>query len=69
MPWESSFDMILNSLKGPTARIIIIVSICLCGGFLAIGETGGIFKKVLMVVLGGSVMAGAVSIAGALFGV
>ncbi|OEU56642.1 MAG: hypothetical protein BA868_02035 [Desulfobacterales bacterium C00003106] len=69
MPWESSFDMILNSLKGPTARIIIIVSICLCGGFLAIGETGGIFKKVLMVVLGGSIMAGAVSIAGALFGV
>lgn len=69
MPWESSFDMILNSLKGPTARIIIIVSICLCGGFLAMGETGGIFKKVLMVVLGGSVMAGAVSIAGALFGV
>ncbi len=69
MPWETPFQKIVNSLSGPVVQIAAIASIAILGLTWAFGEGGGLFRKVIMVVAGLSVAAGAAGLATSLFGV
>jgi len=55
MPWEGPMDQILNSLTGPWLRFGSVVAIMSSGLALALGETGGFLKKMIMLVLGLSI--------------
>ena len=55
MPWEGPMDQILNSVTGPWLRFGAVIAIIITGLALAFGETGGIARKAIMVVLGLSV--------------
>jgi len=55
MPWEGPMNQILNSLTGPWLRFGSVVSIMSAGLALALGETSGFLKKMIMLVLGLSI--------------
>jgi type IV secretion system protein VirB2 len=55
MPWEGPMDQILNSVTGPWLRFGSVIAIIITGLTLAFGETAGIARKAIMVVLGLSV--------------
>jgi len=55
LPWEPIMDQILNSLTGPWLKFGCVASIVITGVSLAFGETGGILKRAMMIVLGLSV--------------
>jgi type IV secretion system protein VirB2 len=55
MPWEGPMDQILNSVTGPWLRFGSVIAIIVTGLTLAFGETAGIARKAIMVVLGLSV--------------
>jgi type IV secretory pathway VirB2 component (pilin) len=61
MPWEGPLSQIMNSISGPWLRFGSVVAIIGTGLTLAFGETGGILKKGIMVVLGLSVACAATS--------
>ena len=61
MPWEGPLSQIMNSVSGPWLRFGSVVAIIGTGLTLAFGETGGILKKGIMVVLGLSVACAATS--------
>lgn len=68
MPWEGPLDTILTSIQGPVARVLILISIIVCGLGMAFGEHGGGFKKVMGIAFGGSLVIGALSFVSTLFG-
>nr|WP_235426122.1 TrbC/VirB2 family protein [Xanthomonas euvesicatoria] len=55
MPWEDWLDKILNSITGPVAKAIGVISIVVCGLGMANSEGGSGMKKLMMVLLGLSV--------------
>lgn len=55
MPWEGPMDQVLNSITGPWLQFGSIASIVIAGLTLAIGETGGLMKKAMSLVLGLSI--------------
>ncbi|ETR74200.1 MAG: type IV secretion system protein VirB2 [Candidatus Magnetoglobus multicellularis str. Araruama] len=55
MPWEGPMNQILNSLTGPWLRFGSVVAIMSAGLALALGETSGFLKKMIMLVLGLSI--------------
>ena len=55
MPWEGPMNQILNSLTGPWLRFGSVVAIMSTGLALALGETSGFLKKMIMLVLGLSI--------------
>lgn len=55
MPWESTLDKVTNSLTGPIAKAIGIISVAIAAGGLAFGE-GGFFKKAMGVLFGLSIL-------------
>lgn len=67
MPWETPMDNIMESITGPVAKAISIISIAVCGLSMAFGEGGGIFGKATKIVLGISIALGASSLIGSLF--
>jgi type IV secretion system protein VirB2 len=55
MPWEGPMTQILNSLTGPWLKFGSVVAIMSTGLLLALGETAGFLKKMIMLVLGLSI--------------
>jgi type IV secretion system protein VirB2 len=55
MPWEGPMNQILNSLTGPWLKFGSVVAIMSTGLALALGETSGFLKKMIMLVLGLSI--------------
>ncbi|MCC8599255.1 TrbC/VirB2 family protein [Xanthomonas vesicatoria] len=55
MPWEDWLDKILNSITGPVAKAIGVISIVVCGLGMANSEGGSGMRKLMMVLLGLSV--------------
>jgi type IV secretion system protein VirB2 len=52
MPWESPLNAVMDSITGPTARIIAILIIVATGLTLAFGDVGQGFKKLLQILFG-----------------
>lgn len=52
MPWEGPLNAVMDSLTGPTARIIAILIIVATGLTLAFGDIGQGFKKLLQILFG-----------------
>jgi len=52
MPWEGPLNAILDSITGPTARIIAILIIVATGLTMAFGDVGQGFKKLLQILFG-----------------
>ena len=69
LPWETPFQKIVDSLSGPVVQIAAIASIAILGLTWAFGEGGGMFRKVIMVVAGLSIAAGAAGLVTSLFGI
>lgn len=67
MPWETPLSNIQESLTGPVAKTISIISIAVCGLSMAFGEGGGIFGKATKIVLGISIALGASTLISSLF--
>ena len=68
LPWEAPLDKILNSMQGPVARVLILLSIIITGAMFAFGNHGEGFKKILGIACGGAIVLGAVSFMSTLFG-
>jgi type IV secretory pathway VirB2 component (pilin) len=52
MPWETPMQNLLDSLTGPVAKTIAIGSIVLLGLGFALGESGGIVRRICGLVFG-----------------
>jgi type IV secretory pathway VirB2 component (pilin) len=52
MPWETPMQNLLDSLTGPVAKTIAIASIVLLGLGFALGESGGIVRRICGLVFG-----------------
>jgi len=52
LPWEAPLEEIANSLSGPVAKAVGVVAISGTGLALAMGESGGLFRRMLQVVFG-----------------
>lgn len=66
LPWESSFQTILDSVQG-MAPIFVTVAILIAGFALAFGESGGMSRKVVYIVVGGATAFGAAGVVSTLF--
>lgn len=55
MPWEEPMEKIMNSISGPIAKAIAVMSIVVTGLGIAFGEGGGGMRKMLWVVFGISI--------------
>ncbi len=62
MPWDGPLTTIEKALSGTTAHMAILIAIVLGGIGFAIGEHGGILRKCMGVVIGGSIAVGATSL-------
>lgn len=63
MPWSTPLQKIADDLTGTTAHMAIIISIALGGLGFAMGEHGGILRKIMAIVMGASCAVGAASLA------
>ncbi|MCA9508060.1 MAG: TrbC/VirB2 family protein [Myxococcales bacterium] len=68
MPWEDPLEQITNSLTGPVARAVGLISLAMTGITLAMGEAGGIFRRMIQVVFGLSIAFSATTWGLSLFG-
>lgn len=55
LPWEDPLQRILESVEGPVARIIAVITIIITGLSLAFGETAGGFRRLIQIVFGLSI--------------
>jgi type IV secretion system protein VirB2 len=55
MPWETPLQKLVDSLTGPVARAIGIVSIVVFGATVALSSGGGV-RMVMGIILGLSIM-------------
>lgn len=68
LPWETPLDTFTQSITGPVARWCIMIAIVASGLGLAFSEGGGVWRKALFVVLGGSIAFGVASLVATLGG-
>lgn len=68
LPWEEPIRRIADSLSGPVTQSVLILAIVLLGLGLAFAE-GAVLRRLLGLVLGGSVAAAAASLVASFFGV
>lgn len=68
MPWEEPLSQITDSLTGPVARSVGLIALAATGLALAMGEAGGIFRRLVQVVFGLSIAFSAASWGMSLFG-
>jgi type IV secretion system protein VirB2 len=61
MPWEAPLQRILESIEGPVAKVIAVVTIILTGLSLSFGDMGGAFRRMVQVVFGLSIAFAATS--------
>ena len=55
MPWEQPLNQILQSVQGPVAKILAVISIIMTGLTLAFGDTSGGFRRLIQIVFGLSI--------------
>lgn len=58
MPWESPFQTVLDSIQG-MAPIFLTIAFIIAGLTWAFGESGGLSRKAVGLVAGGSLVIGA----------
>lgn len=68
MPWEDPLNQITDSLTGPVARSVGLIALAATGLALAMGEAGGIFRRLVQVVFGLSIAFSAATWGMSLFG-
>jgi type IV secretory pathway VirB2 component (pilin) len=68
MPWEDPLEQITDSLTGPVARSVGLIALAITGLTLAMGEAGGIFRRLVQVVFGLSIAFSAATWGMSLFG-
>jgi type IV secretion system protein TrbC len=68
MPWEDPLNQITDSLTGPVARAVGLIALAVTGLTLAMGEAGGIFRRLVQVVFGLSIAFSAATWGMSLFG-
>lgn len=68
MPWEDPLNQITDSLTGPVARSVGLIALAATGLALAMGEAGGLFRRLVQVVFGLSIAFSAASWGMSLFG-
>jgi type IV secretory pathway VirB2 component (pilin) len=61
MPWDGPLKVVQSALTGTTAHIAIVIAIALAGLGFAFGEHGGLFRKGMGIIFGGSIAVGAAS--------
>jgi type IV secretion system protein TrbC len=55
MPWEQPLQQILQSIEGPVAKIMAVITIIVTGLTLAFGDTSGGFRRLVQIVFGLSI--------------
>lgn len=68
MPWEDPLNQITDSLTGPVARSVGLIALAATGLALAMGEAGGLFRRLVQVVFGLSIAFSAATWGMSLFG-
>jgi type IV secretion system protein VirB2 len=68
MPWEDPLNQISDSLTGPVARSVGLIALAVTGLTLAMGEAGGIFRRLVQVVFVLSIAISAATWGMSLFG-
>ena len=68
LPWETPLQKILDSLTGPVAKILGVISIVIAGLGIAFGESGSGTKRIFQIVLGLSIAFTASTLVVTLFG-
>jgi type IV secretory pathway VirB2 component (pilin) len=66
LPWESSFETIMNSIQS-MAGVFVTIAILVAGCALMFGESGGMSRKVVGIVVGGASVFGVASVVSTLF--
>jgi type IV secretory pathway VirB2 component (pilin) len=61
MPWEAPLQRILESIEGPVAKVVAVVTIIVTGLSLAFGDMGGGFRRLVQIVFGLSIAFAATS--------
>jgi type IV secretion system protein TrbC len=61
MPWEAPLQRILESIEGPVAKVIAVITIIVTGLSLAFGDMGGGLRRLLQIVFGLSIAFAATS--------
>lgn len=61
MPWEAPLQRILESIEGPVAKVVAVVTIVVTGLSLAFGDMGGGFRRLIQIVFGLSIAFAATS--------
>ena len=61
MPWEAPLTRILESIEGPVAKVVAVVTIIITGLTLAFGDMGGGFRRLVQIVFGLSIAFAATS--------
>jgi type IV secretion system protein VirB2 len=61
MPWEAPLQRILESIEGPVAKVIAVVTIIITGLSLAFGDMGGGLRRLIQIVFGLSIAFAATS--------
>lgn len=52
LPWEAPLQRILESIEGPVAKVIAVLSIIVTGLSLAFGDMSGGFRRLIQIVFG-----------------
>jgi type IV secretory pathway VirB2 component (pilin) len=66
LPWESTFETIEKSVQG-VAPHLLVISIVIAALALMYGESGGMSRKVVGIVVGGATIVGVTSVVSTLF--
>ena len=61
MPWEAPLQRILESIEGPVAKVVAVVTIIITGLSLAFGDMGGGLRRLIQIVFGLSIAFAATS--------
>jgi len=61
MPWEAPLQRILESIEGPVAKVVAVVTIIMTGLSLAFGDMGGGLRRLIQIVFGLSIAFAATS--------
>ena len=61
MPWEAPLQRILESIEGPVAKVVAVVTIIITGLSLAFGDMGGGLRRLMQIVFGLSIAFAATS--------
>lgn len=67
LPWEAPITSIVSSIQGPVAMGVSTVAIIGAGIGLSLSEGGGIARKLIWLVMGLSLVFGAVTLINTLF--